>query len=772
MKIFCSTYKKEQILRKIELLMLLFLLTSFLGSVSVAKAIDTGYGGPAPSLENTDLINSISLWYSGGPRMSSHDVMKLNQLADSGVRIVYGIMLWGEPGTEGHNALDVYYNETFRRQVEQIVDYNFNGIPPDFYPKNVDLSWDGIDPNKIWAVSIGEEEPGGYEESEFYDTLSEDIARYSDVYYDETGFQLKPLLEMNKTEEIVFWEWFTEKNVWTYNHLYDYIKSKWPHLLVYQFAFMEPIWGLAHEVVPPYELKADGYVIDCYYAYENPWLLYETIRRYKGTFPDKPFHIILWGTIWDFFNEPGDQLYYKIGSFEDIRREAWLSYLGGADAIIWFTWGPQDDKGYDWRWGHERTDLLGRQIMAFLNHINRDLAKLPSFNSSPQILALGSGVQTGQPMTNFVDIKLFSEFDAVNERAFAKTDLNLSKYDLIVVINEIYHEETVKKLNEYVADGGNILFLRGLGDQQNIFGNGTRMKFSIEKNISQININGHVVINITRPNPLDLEMNYNSYLYSGSMLSIENMTDDYHPIGDFYLIEDGNATKLNESSLVLYHNKSDPNSGWILYWGVQASSQTPGITWDDYDYENQTDLWFLYREVLRAFANFLNITNSVSLKDNENILATQGLYDNDTIIVGISNLYFHKNRSFTYSFDLLHFGFSPGTYWVHSLDSNTTIGQFESNGSILSFPVDVIRNGTRLFLVSKTKPVQNFTITIFPSIPTEDELPELPPLEPEPIDWFSILFNLGVIAIVVVTVVMAVVIIKKRLLRRKEHESY
>ena len=741
-------------LQKTKLLLLLtLLLPFFLGLAPIAKAIDTSYGGPPPDMEDTELLNSISLWGSGGPRMGCSDVEKLNQLADSGVKIVYSLIWWGEPGTEGRNALDVYYNETFRHQVEQIIDYNFDGIPPDFYPKNVDLSWDGIDPNKIWAVTLGDEEPGCYGESQFYDSLSEDIARYSDVYYDETGFQLKPLFDMNRTEETVFWEWFIEKNVWTYNHLYDYIKAKWPHLLVYQYTFMDPVWGVP-EIAPPYELKADGYVMDCYYAYENPWLLYETIRRYKATFPDKRFHIILWGTIWDFFNEPGDQLYYKIGSFEDIRREAWLAYLSGTDAILWFTWAPQDDKGYDWRWGHERTDLLGRQLMAYLNHINRGLGKLPSFKPCPQILALGSGVQTGQPMMNFVDIKLFSEFDAVNERAFAKTNLNLSKYDLIVSLNDFYHEETVKKLNEYVANGGNIIFLGGLGNQQNIYENGTRMNlFPIEKNTSQLKIDGHVTINITQPNILNLEMNYNSYLYKGAMLRIENITGDYYPIGDFYLIENGNTTKLSDYPLILYHDKSNPNSGWILYWGAYASSQTPGITWDDYDYENQSDLWFLYREVLRAFADFLNITNSVSLKNNENILATQGLFDNDTILVGISNLYFHENRSFTYSFDLSPFGFSAGTYWVHSLDANETVGQFESDGTILSFPVNVVANGTRLFLVSKTKPEPNFTITIFPAIPTEEELtPEEQPIGPSIIDFLPILLGLGIAIIIVIAV--------------------
>ena len=249
---------------------------------------------------------------------------------------------------EDRNALDIFYNVTFREQVDKIINFDIIGEWPDFYPP--DRVWRGLDPEKLWAVTLGDEEPACYRESDFYSSLSADISRYSENYYAETGFQLKPLDVANETEAMVFWEWFMEKNVWAYSHFYNYIKSKWPHLLVFQYTFMAPVWGIP-ELVPTYDLKADAYIMDCYYAHENPWLLYETIRRYKSTFPDKEFHIILWGTIWDFYNEAGDKEYYKVGSYKQIRREAWISYLSGADAINWFTWGPQDYYGYDWRGG-------------------------------------------------------------------------------------------------------------------------------------------------------------------------------------------------------------------------------------------------------------------------------------------------------------------------------------------------------------------------------------------------------------------------------------
>ncbi|MFQ6123594.1 MAG: hypothetical protein ACE5R6_03180 [Candidatus Heimdallarchaeota archaeon] len=87
-------------------------------------------------------------------------------------------------------------------------------------------------------------------------------------------------------------------------------------------------------------------------------------------------------------------------------------------------------------------------------------------------------------------------------------------------------------------------------------------------------------------------------------------------------------------------------------------------------------MWFLYRKVFRAFAKFLNISNNVSIKDNENILITQAKLDEETILVGFSNFY-SEYRSITYSLDLTPFGLQDGNYWVHSLDMNAIAGHLK-----------------------------------------------------------------------------------------------
>ncbi|MFX0201022.1 MAG: hypothetical protein ACFFCW_33295 [Candidatus Hodarchaeota archaeon] len=748
-------------MKKSIFISVLLLILSF-NSIFIARAIGTSYCGRPPS----EIPSGTSIWNPGGPRMGDEEVENIHQLADQGVKIIYGLLWWTEPGMEGRNALDIYYNATFREQVDQVIAYNFDGSPPDFY--HGEHAWKGLNPEKLWAVVLGDEEPGCYGGSEFYSSLSDDIAKYSEPYYAETGFHLKPLWEANETEAMVFWEWFMAKNAWAYNHLYDYIKSKWSHLLVFQYTFMVPVWGIP-ELVPPYDLKADAYFMDCYYAHENPWLLYETIRRYKSTFPDKEFYIIIAGgplVLWDLVDETG--VYYKIDSFEQFRREAWVSYLAGADAIDWFTWGPQDEYGLDWRWGVDRTDIQGRRHYLYTTRLNRELTKLPVLNPEPQVLAVGEGFQTGQPMQNFVDVGLFSEFDAVNERAFAKLNLDLSQYKLIVLTESKYREETVRKLNAYVAKGGNLLFLGGMGPSENIYANATRThRFPIEEN-AQSFVEGYMKINITRPNILDLELVYDGYFHQTYVMQLEKLMEHYHPIGDFYLIEDSTPIMLNDYPLILYHNELNPKSGWILYWGALSSSRTPGTTWETYDSLQETDLWFLHREVFRAFANFLNLSNCISIRDHENILITQARLDDGTILVGLSNFY-PENQSITNSVDLTSFGLPDGEYWVHSLDANATVGLFEAQASKLAFSVDLIANGTRLLLISQTKPEPDYSVEIFPEIPTIEELTTTTTTEvsattplPEDLHWLSVLLGLGAI-----TTIKVIVVVRKRTRERR-----
>jgi PKD repeat protein len=668
----------------------------------------------------------------GGPRLSDEDIERLRQAAEQG-RVSYGIGWWGEPGMEYHSALDIFYNESFRDQVYQIIDYNFDGVPPDFY--HGAHGWSGLDPELIERISLvglsGEEPLTSYCWTDFYGP-SENLAKYGDVYYEETGFQLKGFNDMNETEQLVFSEWNNEKNVWVFNNLHDYIKLKWPHLQVYQNMFLDT----SAVKCAVYELKADTFMIDVYLGgrfvledgqwrltipwLDNPWFLYEVIRRYKTMLPDMEFHVVLWGS----YTWPEEGFF---GGFEHLRRNAWVAYLAGADAVGWFTWDPEGEE-------------IGNRLLMYTTRLNRELVKLPVVKPQPQVLAISGEYITFPELGLFSDMGLFSEYDVVDQRFFAKMDMDLSRYKLIIVAQWKYYDETVQKLNDYVDNGGNVVFLYGTGwSQYNVYGNETReTKFLVERDAVQSGIGGHVMIDITRPNMLDLELNYDARDFGGLMLRIKDARENYHPISGFHQVEeDGKIREIDGHPLVLYHDTSNPDSGWILYWGLSGASRTPSFSWENR--EDIVDTNFLYKEVCRAFAlNFLNMSSSISSKETENVLITQSKLSNETVLAGLSNFNF-ENKSITYSLDLDHFGLPDGDYWVHSLDENAIIGLFESTSSILDVPVYLPgNNATKLLIISRERPEPSYSVEIFPRRPGAEDIPSASftyfPSEPSMLD--------------------------------------
>ncbi len=626
-------------------------------------------------------------------------------LAEAGIKIVHTESWWNDTV---NNPLDIYYNETFRTYAKGVLNFSL-GLTGETAV---------IDTDDLWAVTLGDEEPAWIHYVDIFSSLSPEIAKYSDIYYAETGYQLKPIYDTNLTECGVFVEWLNEKSVWVYNYMHDYVKSLMPHVLVFQPVMMHPVWGLPYELCAPYELKADGYGTGCYYAVQDPWLLYDTTRRYKTSMPESEFHMTIWGTIWDFVNEAGDGLYYKEGSYEQMRRETWISYLSGADVLTWFDWGPQDNNSYTWRWGHERTDIMGRRNWKYVDNLAGQLEKLPVLKSEPEVLVIGTGYQTGAPMQSIAEVGLFTECDLVNQRCFAKADIDLSNYSLVMVTDGWYYDETVRKLNAFVEEGGNVMFLGGIRS-----GEGPEDEteaFQIERNSTEPWwwVEGHFRINVTKPNILDLELYQEAPLHATHTIQAENLSSDYHPISGFYQVdENGTPVEINDYPLLLYHNESSPDSGWVMYFGAVHSSTDLGATWETYDREKQPDLWYLYREVVKAFAKFLGITNSISANETEDMLITQGVIEDGTIIAGIHN-FRNESRNLTYKLDLSQFGFPAGNYWVHSLDENRLEGQYETNGQILSFGTHVVANGTRLFLISEDRPEPDYSIQIFPHIPS------------------------------------------------------
>ena len=541
-------------------------------------AVDTYHMSMGEGLKYSEdrwksLVNNSSVFWAMGAQDDFFDIEeevaeRVHWLADQGVKINYRLWWWNlfAPPEEQHNALDIYYDESYRQEVQGAIDNHFKNINPE----------------KLWALTLSEEEPANaYRWALDADPLPQDIAKYGDTYYEETGFELKPTSQMDGTEHEVFFEWLNGKNVWVFNYIYDYVKSKWPHLIIFQSVSARPMdWAYCE----PYELNADGFMTGSYS--ENPWDIYHVVRLYKTMFPDKPVHVTLLGN-----KVEGES---EADVFERIREQAWITYLAGADGIGWFMYHESPPGVNYGEWGWHQSDELGQRLYLYINELNRELMKLPVINPQPQVLVIGH--------YGFAELGLFTEYDTVSQRCFAKTDLDLSRYKLIVISAPRFYEETVLKLNDFVRTGGNVIFLGGTGyEYRNMLDTGTRdNRFLLEGSTLASSVGGHVEIDITEPNLLDINLQYEDWFHYSLTLHPEALDETYHPVGNFWSIDEGGSKiKVEDYPLLLYHIGADPKEGWMLYWGLQISSRSPETTWSNY---NEIDLRFLHREVSRAFA--------------------------------------------------------------------------------------------------------------------------------------------------------------------------
>ena len=152
------------------------------------------------------------------------------------------------------------------------------------------------------------------------------------------------------------------------------------------------------------------------------------------------------------------------------------------------------------------------------------------------------------------------------------------------------------------------------------------------------------------------------------------------------------------------------------------------------------------------------------------MLITQGIVGDGLLLAGISELN-NTIRSFNYTLDLSQFGFPDGNYWVHSLDSNSSLGQYTSENNTLEFHIDVIANGTRLLLISETQPNPGYSIDILPEIPeyvpitttdttTTPTSPSVTPTIPYP-DFFIYVVTTGIVLVGSISIIAIIAWRKK-----------
>lgn len=635
------------------------------------------------------LVNNCSIFWAMGSEDDFFDVEveiaeRVHWLSDQGMKINYRVWWWNlfAPPEEQHNALDIYYDEPYRQEVQRIIDNHFKNINPE----------------KLWALTLSEEEPANaYRWALDADPLPQDIAKYGATYYRETGFELKPVSQMNETEGEVFFEWLNNKNVWVFNYIYDYVKSKWPHLIVFQSVYARPLpWSYCE----PYELKADGFMIGSYS--DNPWDIYHVVRHYKTMFPEKPVHVTLLGN-----QVEGES---EADVFERIREHAWIAYLAGADGIGWFMHHESPPGVNHGEWGWYRSDELGQRLYLYINQLNRELMKLPVVKLQPQVLAIGH--------YDFAELGVFTQYDTVSQRCFAKTDLDLSQYKLIVIFAPRFYEETVLKLNDFVRAGGNVIFLGGTGyGYRNMLDTSTREnRFLLEDGAPISFLGGHVEIDITEPNLLGINLQYEDWFHYSLTLYPEALDETYHPVGDFWQIDEDDARSKPEGyPLLLYHEGTEPTKGWMLYWGLQTSSRSPETTWNNYD---EVDLRFLHRETSQAFAvNLLDLEGSIATEEREGLVITESKLRSGDVFLGIQNTS-TQSRAFSYSLDLERFGLAGGKYWVHSINEDLALGDFESEGIQLRFDMSLDGKAVKMLVISSSELEPPYSVDTSPPIPS------------------------------------------------------
>ncbi|MHA2250366.1 MAG: hypothetical protein ACXAD7_08385 [Candidatus Kariarchaeaceae archaeon] len=159
------------------------------------------------------LVNTNFSIYWAQDIESSSDVKMFNKLTDEGIKINYLLRWSHDEEFEGVNVVDLYLDSFELAKLINLIDSKL----------------EKFDVEKLWAITISEGEPWNSIGS-FWD--SNILKQYNDTFKSDTGYWLKDA--RNRTEDAKLHDWLGEKIVWLFNHIYDYLKGKWSHLVIFQ----------------------------------------------------------------------------------------------------------------------------------------------------------------------------------------------------------------------------------------------------------------------------------------------------------------------------------------------------------------------------------------------------------------------------------------------------------------------------------------------------------------------------------------------------------
>ena len=170
------------------ILIALYLTTSF-----PASAIPSFYSGniDTPEMWRRLLDTDTSIFWSQGDfQHNPWETESQQELADAGMNINFRIFWWRHfnNGEIAWNTsiIDFYYNMTLQTLIKEYIDSEFSHL----------------DPDKLWAITLSEEEPSN--SLKYFDNDAK--SKYNSTYHYETGnwLRTKP---PNDDEKLVYNTW-------------------------------------------------------------------------------------------------------------------------------------------------------------------------------------------------------------------------------------------------------------------------------------------------------------------------------------------------------------------------------------------------------------------------------------------------------------------------------------------------------------------------------------------------------------------------------------
>ncbi len=319
-----------------------------------------------------------------------------------------------------NSPLEFYYNESFRST-------RFAQMNSDLG----DVTWIDF----LSRITLGDEVPASsFNWCSFFspsDQWPSDVIKYNQTYHDETGFWMKGLDVMNRSESFCFQNWIENRTATAMNLCYDWFKNKNSN--------WEVGWNtMAWPGLEPLLIKSDWRISGCYDTRFRD--IYSQLRYYDVNFPNDKLIGLSWGNpYW----EGGKDL---VG--DDLESNFWAGYFAGADELIQFH--------YNWlNW-----DELSIKTWERLKKLYHTARSMPIWNASPTILELSD--ERGLPKPEAAGLV---EYDVTTQLILNNTNFDLSKYRVIVIRDQMnIWDGIVEKLNQFVRTGGSIILVgRSLG---------------------------------------------------------------------------------------------------------------------------------------------------------------------------------------------------------------------------------------------------------------------------------------------------------------------